>query len=165
MIVVLMGVSGSGKTTVGEILAGRLGWRFVDADDYHPPENVAKMRAGQPLTDDDRRPWLAALARLIDDVRDCGENLVLACSALKHEYRDYLRDGAKDVVYIYLEGPEELIRERLAHRTGHFMDPHLLHSQFEALEPPQHAIRVNIRPTPEQIAAEIERKLGLDAIP
>lgn len=165
MIVVLMGVSGSGKTTVGTILAERLGWRFVDADDYHPPDNVAKMHAGQPLTDDDRRPWLAALAKLIDDVHDRGESLVLACSALKHKYRDYLRDGAENVVYFYLEGPEELIRERLAHRKGHFMDPHLLRSQFEALEPPRHAIRVDIRPAPEQIAAEIASRLNLDASP
>lgn len=163
MIVVLMGVSGSGKTTVGKVLAERLGWRFVDADDYHPPANVAKMHAGEPLTDEDRRPWLEVLADLIDDARDRGEDLVLACSALKHEYRDYLRDGASDVVYVYLEGSESLIQERLARRKGHFMDPHLLRSQFRALEPPEHAIRVDITPTPEEIADEIRGKLHADA--
>ncbi len=165
MIVVLMGVSGSGKTTVGRVLAESLGWRFLDADDYHPPENVAKMHAGIPLTDADRRPWLAALERLIEEARERGESLVLACSALKHEYRDYLRDGAKDVVYVYLEGSEALIAERLARRTGHFMDPHLLHSQFATLEPPAQAVRVDITPPPDQIAAEIRRKLNLDASP
>lgn len=161
MIVVLMGVSGSGKTTVGRILAADLGWRFVDADDYHPPANVAKMRAGTPLNDEDRRPWLEALDRLIDDAQERGEDLVLACSALKHSYQDYLSEGEPDVQYVFLEGSEELIRRRLADRKGHFMDPHLLQSQLEALEPPEDALRVDISPPPEEIAGEIRRRLGL----
>jgi gluconokinase len=161
MIVVLMGVSGSGKTTVGRILAADLGWRFVDADDYHPAANVAKMHAGNPLDDEDRRPWLQALDRLIDDAQERGEDLVLACSALKHSYQDYLKEGEPDVHYVYLEGSEDLIRRRLAERKGHFMNPGLLHSQFETLEPPSDAIRVDISPPPEAIAGEIRKRLGL----
>lgn len=162
MVVVLMGVSGSGKTTVGEVLAARLGWPFVDADDFHPPANVEKMRAGVPLTDADRGPWLAALRRRLDDACDRGESLVLACSALKHAYQHYLeRHHPADVRYVYLHGSEELIRERLAARTGHFMNPALLHSQFETLEPPDDAVRVDISGTPESIADEIRRRLGV----
>ncbi len=161
MIVVLMGVSGSGKTTVGRILAADLGWRFADADDYHPAANVAKMHAGIPLDDEDRRPWLQALDRLIDDAQERGEDLVLACSALKHSYQDYLKEGEPDVHYVYLEGSEDLIRRRLAERKGHFMNPGLLHSQFETLEPPSDAIRVDISPPPEAIAGEIRKRLGL----
>lgn len=145
MIVVLMGVSGSGKTTVGKLLAEQLGWTFVEGDDYHPRSNVEKMSAGQPLTDDDRRPWLAALRERIDQARGSGENLVLACSALKHSYQDYLeRHDPAHVRYVYLHGPEELIAQRLADRKGHFMNPSLLHNQFETLQPPTHAVRVGI---------------------
>src|SRR5262245_56051927 len=162
MIVVLMGVSGSGKTTVGKILAQQLGWRFVDADDYHPQANVEKMHRGIPLTDEDRRPWLDALRQLVDDACERGENLVLACSALKHAYQEYLeRDEPTCVHYVYLSGSEELIRQRLAERKGHFMSPGLLHSQFETLEPPDHAVQVDITPAPEVIAAQIRQKLGL----
>lgn len=162
MIVVLMGVSGSGKTTVGQVLARELGWTFVDADDFHPAANVEKMRRGVPLDDDDRRPWLAALARRIDEARDRRENVVLACSALKHAYQDYLQHEAPGSVrYVYLSGSEELIRRRLAGRTGHFMNPGLLHSQFETLEPPGDALQVDVTPPPEVIAGEIRRKLGL----
>src|SRR4051794_26344857 len=111
MIVVLMGVSGSGKTTVGKVLAEKRGWRFVDADDFHPAANVEKMSRGEPLTDEDRRPWLAALRRRIDEAAERGEDVVLACSALKHDYREYLRsDHPGGVRYVYLEGSEELIR-------------------------------------------------------
>ncbi len=161
MIIVLMGVSGSGKTTVGKILASQLGWRFVDADDYHPAANIAKMHAGIPLNDDDRRPWLQALAELIDASRARGENLVLGCSALKHAYQSYLRHDAQDVIYVYLEGSEDLIRRRMASRKGHFMNPALLHSQFETLEPPENAIRIDITPPPEVIATEIRKKLDV----
>jgi gluconokinase len=160
MILVLTGVSGSGKTTVGEVLARQLGWTFVDADAYHPPANIEKMRHGVPLNDDDRRPWLDALRRRIHEACDRGENLVLACSALKHAYQEYLQHEApENVRYVYLRGSEELIRQRLAARKGHFMDPGLLHSQFETLEPPEHAIAIDVAPPPEEIAAEIRRKL------
>ena len=161
MIVVLMGVTGSGKTTVGKVLAKQLGWKFCDADEYHPAANIEKMHRGIPLTDEDRKPWLQALARLIDDARDRGESLVLACSALKHAYQEYLRRHLDVVHYICLCGPEELIEKRLAARKGHFMNPRLLESQFEILEPPEDAIRVDVNGTPEAIASEIRRRLEL----
>ena len=162
MILVLMGVSGSGKTTVGEILARDLGWTFLDADDFHPEANKDKMRRGVPLDDDDRRPWLDALRVRIDAACARGEDVVLACSALKHAYQDYLeRDEPDCVQYVFLSGSEELIRRRLAGRKHHFMNPNLLHSQFETLEPPADALRVDITPPPEAIAAEIRERLGL----
>jgi gluconokinase len=162
MIIVLMGVSGSGKTTVGERLARALGWTFLDADAYHPAANVAKMHRGIPLTDADRRPWLEALRRRIDTAAATGENVVLACSALKHAYQEYLQAHAPDTLrYVWLSGSEELIRERLARRTGHFMNPNLLHSQFETLESPEHAVTVDITPSPREIAEAIRRRLGI----
>jgi gluconokinase len=162
MVVVLMGVSGSGKSTVGKLLAERLGWPFVEGDDYHPAANVEKMRSGTPLTDEDRRPWLAALRERVDRACTTGENIVLACSALKHAYQDYLeRHDPACVHYVYLHGSEELIKLRLAARKGHFMNPGLLHSQFETLEPPADALRVDVSGTPEQAADEIQRRLGL----
>src|SRR5262245_1396142 len=157
-----MGVSGSGKSTIGKILADQLGWTFVEADEYHPAANVEKMRRGTPLTDEDRRPWLDVLRRRIDDACERGENVVLACSALKHAYQEYLeRDDPACVHYVYLHGSEELIKKRLAARKGHFMNPRLLHSQFEVLEPPADAIRVDAAPPPKEIAAEIRKKLGV----
>jgi gluconokinase len=132
----LMGVSGCGKTVVGERLAQRLGARFVDADDLHPPENKAKMSAKVPLTDDDRRPWLERLRREVIDATPVGGTAVLACSALKRAYRRVLMDGAPGVQLIHLHGPRELIAERLAARKGHFMPPDLLRSQLETLETP-----------------------------
>jgi len=162
MVVVLMGVSGSGKTTVGKVLAQQLGWSFVDADDYHPAANIEKMRRGMPLTDGDRRPWLNALRLRVDAACSRGENMILACSALKHAYQDYLeRDEPGCVHYVHLKGSEDLIRERLAARKGHFMNPALLHSQFEIMEPPAEAIEVDITPSPEAIATEIRDRLGL----
>ena len=162
MVVVLMGVSGSGKSTIGKILADDLGWAFVEADDYHPAANIEKMRRGVPLDDADRRPWLAAVRERIADACRRGRDVVVACSALKHRYQDYLeQDDPPCVRYVYLEGSPDQVRKRLADRRGHFMNPALLGSQFEALEPPADAVRVDVTPPPEEIAAEIRRKLGV----
>lgn len=165
MVIVLMGVSGSGKSTLGKLLAAQLGWAFVEGDEFHPPANVAKLRAGTPLTDADRRPWLAALRQRVEVACARGENIVLSCSALKHDYREYLEGHQGACVhYVYLRGSEELIRDRLAARRGHFMNPELLHSQFETLEVPdrtEDAVTVDIAPAPEVVVAEIRSKLGL----
>ncbi len=136
-VYVIMGVSGSGKSTVGAMLARRLGVPFYDGDDFHPPANVAKMAAGSPLTDEDRAPWLARLGALIGDHLSQGRSAVLACSALKRQYRNQLRAAGPDGVYIiYLQGSPSLLQQRLAERPGHFMKADMLASQFEALEPP-----------------------------
>jgi len=161
MVLVLMGVSGSGKTTVGKALAADLGWAFVEADDFHPAANVEKMAGGVALDDDDRRPWLQALRERVDLACGRCEDAVLACSALKQDYRDQLERGSPGCIrFVYLTGTEELIRGRLEGREGHFMDPALLHSQFEALEPPEGAIQVDVAPAPEVIASDIRRRLG-----
>lgn len=160
MVIVLMGVSGSGKTTIGKVLAEQLAWTFVEADDFHPIANVEKMRKGIPLNDEDRNPWLAALRKRMDEALDRGENIVLACSALKHAYQEYLEQhDPAQVHFVYLRGSEDLIRQRVAARTGHFMNLSLLHSQFETLEPPEDAIRVEVTATPEVIVEEIRQKL------
>lgn len=135
-VIVVMGVSGSGKTTVGALLAQRLGWPFVDSDAFHPPENVAKMRAGIALTDEDRRPWLDAIAAWIDRARVSGEHGIVACSALKRHYRDRIIGERYDVRLVYLEGAYEVIARRMAERPHHYMPVSLLRSQFDALEPP-----------------------------
>jgi gluconokinase len=160
MVIIVMGVSGSGKSTVGRLLADELGWTFVEADDFHPPENIRKMHAGIPLNDADRQPWLTVLQGRIDQACADGENLVLACSALKDDYRDLLEQHHPEtVVYVYLHGSEKLIAERLAARKGHFMNSALLHSQFEALQPPENAVSIDITHPPEEIVAEIRRRL------
>lgn len=155
MIVVLMGVTGAGKTTVGRLLAARIGCEFIDADDYHPPENVAKMRAGLPLTDDDRWPWLA---RLNEALRGRAA-AVVACSALKASYREALMRGLPDPRLVYLRGEKPVIAPRLAGRRGHYMNPALLDSQFATLEEPASAIVLDIDETPAAIVAEIGRQL------
>ncbi len=134
---IVMGVSGSGKSTIASGLAERLGWRFEDGDRFHPPGNVAKMSAGHPLTDEDRRPWLQAIADEIGRVCRAGGHLVVACSALKRAYRDVLATDRGDVRFVFLDGSQALIADRLARRKGHFMPPGLLDSQFKTLEPPQ----------------------------
>lgn len=150
---VVMGVSGCGKSTVGKLIAEALNARYAEGDSFHPPANVEKMRGGQPLDDDDRAPWLAAMAAAIRDWNTKGETVVLACSALKRRYRDVLRSGG-DVRFIHLAGDKALIAARLAARTGHYMPPTLLDSQFATLEPPDddEAITVSVDGSAEMIA-------------
>ena len=156
MIVVLMGVSGSGKSTIGEPLATRLGLPFLDADEFHPPENVAKMAAGTPLTDADRWPWLDLLNAKLKRER----NAVLACSALKESYRRALTQGLADCRFVHLRGSLELIRARLAERRHRYMPASLLESQFSTLEPPQNAIEVDISRSVAECVDEIAARLG-----
>ncbi len=160
MVIVLMGVSGSGKTAVGVRLAAALGAEFAEGDDYHPPANVAKMKSGVPLDDADRQPWLETLAREIGRWLEAGQDMVLACSALKQGYRDILKGGRPGVRFVYLCGSESLIRARLAARHGHFMPASLLASQFAALEEPADAITVAIDRPPDEIVASILAALG-----
>jgi len=162
MIAVVMGVSGSGKTTVAQGVAERKGWTLLEGDAFHPPANVAKMHAGVPLTDEDRRPWLQAIAHEIDALRGQGKNAVVACSALKRAYRDDLIGARSDVVLVYLQGSQALIAERLAVRKHHFMPPALLASQFATLEEPgqdEHPIVVSIAQPPDVIVDDIMRRL------
>jgi gluconokinase len=159
MVVVLMGVSGSGKTTVGKLLAEALGAEFAEGDSYHPPENVEKMRRGIPLDDSDRWPWLEIVSTEIDRWLTAKKTVVLACSALKQSYRDVLAKGRPEVRFVYLEGDEALIRSRLADRHGHYMPASLLKSQIATLEPPADAITVDIAGSPQAIVAEIRRYL------
>ncbi|MGH6958704.1 MAG: gluconokinase, partial [Caulobacteraceae bacterium] len=135
-VLVVMGVSGAGKTTLAKRLAARFGWTFQEGDALHPPANIAKMKAGHPLNDADRAPWLAAIGRWIDARAAAGEPAVVACSALKRAYRDTLARGRPQVRFVFIRLDEATIAERLAHRRGHFMPPSLLASQFDALEPP-----------------------------
>jgi gluconokinase len=159
MVIVLMGVSGTGKTAVGTRLARALGGEFVEGDDYHPPANVAKMRSGVPLDDADRQPWLETLSREIGKWLDAAKTVVLACSALKRRYRDILKAGRPGVRFVHLEGDPDLIRSRLAQRRGHYMPASLLDSQFAALEEPADAITVGVEGTPDEIVAEIVQAL------
>lgn len=156
-----MGVTGAGKTTVGRALAATLGWRFVDADDLHPSGNVAKMRAGIPLTDADRMPWLGAIDALVFRAIDRREHLVIACSALKERYRDDLRKGRHGVRFVHLDVAPDVAVARASHRTGHFAGPALVASQFAALEPPADAVVVDGTSAPEQIVAAIRREFGV----
>ena len=159
-VYVVMGVSGCGKSTVGRLIAEALGARYAEGDSFHPPENVEKMRSGQPLDDHDRTPWLEAMAAAIRDWNARGETVVLACSALKRRYRDVLRSGG-DVRFIHLAGDKALIAARLAARKGHYMPPTLLDSQFATLEPPgaDEAITVGIDASAETIASQALERL------
>jgi len=164
VVVIILGVSGAGKTTLGKLLARELGWVFYEADDFHSPANVEKMHAGIPLTDEDRRPWLESLRDLVKRSLAAGENAILACSALKKTYRDCLQVGT-DVRFVYLRGGYELIANQLSHRRGHFMNPALLQSQFADLEEPQpaeDAIVIELGRSPDKVVEEIKSKLRLD---
>jgi gluconokinase len=160
LIIIVMGVTGSGKTTVGSLLAQQLRWGFADADDFHPQSNVEKMRHGIPLNDDDRRPWLERLRAEIAKQDAAGRNLVLACSALKKEYREMLAAGPA-VKFVYLKGSAQLIAHRLEARHRHFADEKILAGQFADLEEPDNAVVVDIAETPVEVVGEIREKLGV----
>ena len=157
LVIILMGVTGAGKSTVGTLLARKLGWKFGDADDFHPIGNIEKIRAGVPLDDHDRSPWLAALRNAIEQWNAVGDNVVMACSALKRSYRDELRTGS--VLFVYLKGSYELILQRLRLRHGHFASDSILASQFADLEEPNDAITISVDKSPGAIVSEIIAKL------
>jgi gluconokinase len=161
MIVILMGIAGSGKTTVGEVLARRLGWSFYDGDDFHSAHNREKMRRGEPLTEEDRSPWLEELHELISRCEREHRNTVLACSALKQKYREMLTGDSREVRLVYLKGARDLIERRLNARHGHFFDPALLQSQIDELEEPADALVIVIDERPELLADAIVSGLKL----
>ncbi|HZO82371.1 MAG TPA: gluconokinase, GntK/IdnK-type [Candidatus Binataceae bacterium] len=161
MVIILTGVAGAGKTTVGRILAARLGWEFHDADDLHPACNKEKMRAGVALTDEDRRPWLRAVHSLVKRCLAEGRNAIVACSALKRAYRNEIVADPRRVRLVFLKVSREQLAERLARRTGHFFDPHLLASQFTILEEPADALTVDATAAPERVADAIRTGFGL----
>lgn len=166
VVLVVMGVSGSGKTTVAAMLAGWLGWAFGDGDDFHPPANVAKMRGGTPLTDEDRGPWLRAIAAWIDASRAAGRPGVVVCSALRRAYRDVLLAGRPDVRLVFLHGDEALVQRRQAARPHHYMPAGLVRSQYEALESPgpdENPLAVSVEARPREIVAAVVARLGLAA--
>jgi gluconokinase len=153
--IVLMGVSGSGKTTIGKALSAQLGWPFFEGDQFHSPENVDKMAKGIPLTDQDRAPWLAALHDLIAGHLRAGTNMILACSALKARYRQQLREGNQGLFFVFLDGDFDLIWSRMRSREDHYMKPGMLKSQFDILEPPSDALKVGIDRPIKTILQEI----------
>jgi gluconokinase len=164
-VIVVMGVASSGKTSLGERLAEHLGWPFRDADSFHPPQNVAKMAGGTPLNDEDRKPWLAAIAAWIDELRALGKNGIVTCSALKRVYRSVIIGDRPDVALVYLKGSRELIGARMAARQHHFMPPALLDSQFAALEEPdgdEHPLVMPVELPKDEILRAVLTKLGLD---
>jgi len=161
MIILVMGVSGSGKTLIGSRLAEALGWSFYDADDFHPAANLEKMSRGLPLTDGDRAPWLAILQQAIAQWLQEGKNVVLACSLLKASYRQQLCVDPEQIRLVYLQGAFSLIQQRLANRQGHFMKVQMLQSQFNDLEEPSDGIRVDVAQDPSAILAEILERLDL----
>jgi gluconokinase len=160
MIIVITGVTGSGKSTIGRLLAGQLEWKFYEGDDFHPAVNIEKLKRGAPLDDDDRLPWLTAIRDTIRAAIDRGENAVFACSALKEWYRRMLRISA-EVVLIHLHANPRLIDGRLKHRTGHFMNPALIQSQFETLEQPEAALQIDAGLSPGEIVCLIRDRLSL----
>ncbi|REE17237.1 MULTISPECIES: gluconokinase [unclassified Paraburkholderia] len=161
MILIAMGVSGAGKTRIGEMLAERLHCAFTDGDAFHSAANKEKMHHGIPLTDEDRWPWLQTIRAAIVEKEKAGETAVFTCSSLKRSYRDVLRDGDKDVCFVYLKGSREVLEQRLTTRTGHFFDPSLLQSQLDTLEEPSpdEAITVSIELSPEEIVVEVLKQV------
>ena len=160
MVLLLMGVAGSGKTLIGSHLAKALNWQFADADEFHPATNIQKMSQGVPLTDADRDPWLRGMREAIDNWIKSGQSAVLACSALKQRYRDRLAAGP-EVKIVYLKGDADVIYRRLSQRQGHYMKAEMLFSQFADLEEPADAIVLNVAGSPDQIVSEIRRRIGL----
>lgn len=155
--IIVMGVAGCGKSTVARLLAEELGWDFLDADDFHSAENIAKMKSRIPLSDSDRAPWLSRLNELLISTLKEGRHPVLACSALKESYRTILSRGIDGLQFVYLKGSYDLIRSRISTRQGHYMKPEMLQSQFEALEEPVDALVVDVCLTPEEIVEKIIR--------
>ncbi|MDB5105090.1 MAG: carbohydrate kinase, thermoresistant glucokinase family [Fibrobacteres bacterium] len=160
-VIVLMGVSGSGKTMVGKLLADQLGWPFYDGDDFQPKDNVAKMSQGVPLNDRDRRPWLLALHNLLVGLTAKRSCAVLACSALKQDYRDLLVSGMDGIKWVYLKCDYRILEARLKNRKGHFFKAAMLDSQFEILEEPEDALTVHVDCPPDSIVARIRKELGV----
>jgi gluconokinase len=162
VILVLMGVSGCGKSTIGDLLAAKLGWPMIEGDEFHPPENIAKMRAAVPLTDADRWPWLAAIADRLDTWCVAGTSGIITCSALKRVYRDRLGSGRPGLLFVYLKAAPDIVRPRLVGRLGHFMPVGLLDSQYQALEEPaadEPVMTVAADRPPAEIVADIIRRL------
>jgi gluconokinase len=159
-IVLVTGVAGSGKTTIGTRLAQRLGWPNFEGDDFHPPANRERMARGLPLDEDDRAPWLAALRMQMDRVRSAGGQAVFTCSALRKAHREQLADGCDDVLLVHLSGDYQTIHDRVVRRDGHWFDPALVSSQFETLEPPVHALAIDVREAPDAIVERIIQALG-----
>jgi gluconokinase len=160
-LILLMGVSGSGKSTVGRLLADELGWAYHEADDFHSAANKEKMARGIPLDDDDRAPWLTAIRAAMETSAAAGGCAVFTCSALKEKYRRILADGLPGIALVYLSGDRELLLARMQGRGEHYMKPAMLDSQLAALEPPTDALSLDVSQSPEQLVAEIRRRLGL----
>jgi gluconokinase len=155
LIIILMGVSGVGKTTIGTLLAEKLNWPFYDADSFHSPENIAKMRRGVPLTDENRHSWLIAIREVIEKHLQIEKPAVIACSALKNSYRNILKAEGERICFVYLKGPPDLVKERLQRRSHHFMKATLMESQFDTLEDPEDALTVDISAEIEHIIHQL----------